>query len=169
MGTGSKLHFTRFFSFSFLSAFQPQPCRILSYFLFCCVLAGRGSLRVTIAVMKHHNQKLLGEEWVLFGLYVQTHNPLRGDKEGAQTKQKPGDRSRCRDRGGGCCLLAYSSWFVQPAFLQHLGTPAQVWHHSQCLPYQQLIKKMPTAQSYGGNFSIEVPSSEMTPACVKLS
>jgi hypothetical protein len=44
---------------------------------------------------------------------------------------------------------------------------------SWSLPQQLLIKKcqssLPTGQSIGGLFSVEVPSSQMTLACVKLT
>ena len=30
-----------------------------------------------------------------------------------------------------CCLLAYFTWLVQPAFLYTPVTPAQEWHHPQ--------------------------------------
>lgn len=62
---------------------------------------------------------------------------------------------------GECWLLACSPWLTQP-FLQHSGPPAQGWHHKQWTG-QLLFKKcptgFPTAQSYGGIFSTEVPSS----------
>lgn len=41
---------------------------------------------------------------------------------------KPGSRKRSRSYRK-CCLLVYSSWFVQHAFLYHPRPPAQEWHH----------------------------------------
>jgi hypothetical protein len=37
------------------------------------------------------------------------------------------------------------------------------------LPHPSLIKKMSTARSYGGIFSIELPSFHMVLACVRLT
>lgn len=68
------------------------------------------------------------------------------------------------------CLLAYSSWFIQPAFLHNhdhlltVGWASRMYHQS---------RKMPTGLSTGSIwreiFSIEVPSPQMTPVCAKLS
>lgn len=54
----------------------------------------------------------------------------------------------------GCGLLTWSSWLVQPAFLQSPG-PEMVPHILvRVLPYQSIIKKIQTAESYRGTFSV---------------
>jgi hypothetical protein len=53
--------------------------------------------RVTIAAMKHHDQKQLGEERVCFVLFCFTvsHSSLKAIRVGSQVDQEPGGRSCC--------------------------------------------------------------------------
>jgi hypothetical protein len=63
-------------------------------------------------------------------------------------------------------------WHTESAFFKNPGLPVQGQDHAQWVPpllNQSLIKKMPTGQLYGCIFSIGVPSSQMTLACVKLN
>lgn len=75
-----------------------------------------------------------------------------------------------------CCLLVCSTWFAQPAFkepstifpgggtaLSGLGPP-QISHSSRKFPAD-----LPTGHSNRGVFSIEILSSKVTLACVKLT
>ena len=73
------------------------------------------SVRVSIAVMKQHDQKQLGGETV----YLTSTSLLQSLKEvrtGTQTGQEPRGGSWCRGRGG-VLLTGCSPWLVQPAFL----------------------------------------------------
>ena len=65
--------------------------------------------------------------------------------------------------------MTFSLWLAQPAFLQNPGTSVHTTRNALGSPHQSLVKKLPTARSYGGIFSIEAPSFEMTLACVKLT
>lgn len=71
-------------------------------------------------------------------------------------------------------LLACSPGFSQSAFLYNPGSPAQGWHcpEQAGLPIsiidQDYIIDLPTGQFGGGIFSVEVPSSQMDLAWVKL-
>jgi hypothetical protein len=60
-------------------------------------------LRVTAAVMKHHDQRQLRKG--LFGFHSLSYSPLKEAKAGTETKQKPGGRSGCRSLQG-CRWLA---------------------------------------------------------------
>jgi hypothetical protein len=67
-------------------------------------------------------------------------------------------------------FMAYSSFLIEPRTRCPGMAPITMgW----ALPHQSLIEEMPTglpaAWSYGGIFFIEVPSSQMTLACVKLT
>ena len=75
------------------------------------------SVRVSIDPMKHHVQKENWREKTLFGLHFHsTAHHLRN--LGQELKQ-----GRTLETGAGpeameeCCLLACSSWLVQPVFL----------------------------------------------------
>ena len=75
-----------------------------------------------------------------------------------------------------CCVLVCSPWFAQPDFIENQGPPAQwmapstvVW----ALTHQSLIKKMLYRFAHNlilqRHFLIDVLSSKMTLACVKLT
>jgi hypothetical protein len=74
-------------------------------------------VRVTIAVMKHHDQKQLGEERVYMAYQCSS---LKEVRTGTQARQEPGGRSWCRGHGGVLLtelaphgllrLLSYKTW-----------------------------------------------------------
>ena len=76
-----------------------------------------------------------------------------------------------------CSLLACSPRLTQLAFSYNPGPLSQEWHCSQWAGHshisQQFFKNVPQTrppgQSNEGNSSIEVPSSQMTLICVKLT
>jgi hypothetical protein len=82
-------------------------------------------LRVTIAMMKHHDQKYVGEERV-YGLhfYITVHHQRRSGQKLKQSRiLEAGADSEASE---GCCLLPCSSWLAQFAVLQkNSGTPTQ--------------------------------------------
>lgn len=94
----------------------------------------------------------------------------------------PSLRSQGRDPEAGTeanamekrCLLACSPWLTQPALLyspDHLLRDGTT-HRAPCLPTASLIKWhrfLLIGQSYEGIFSVEVCTSHMTLACVKLT
>jgi hypothetical protein len=84
-------------------------------------------LRVTIAEKKHHDQKGSFGFWRGKGLFDFPFTIpsllLKGIRAETQVGQGPGDRSGCR----GCCSLACSLWFAQPAFFQNPGPASQGW------------------------------------------
>lgn len=92
---------------------------------------------------------------------------------GTQAGQDPGSRA---DTGHGSVLLTDllllacpACFLIEPrATRPEVAPPIIVW----TLPHQSLIKKitgLPSARSDGGIFPIEVPSSQVTPPCVKLT
>lgn len=76
----------------------------------------------------------------------------------------------------GCCLLAYSSWLVQPALLMYPKTdylPKDGPGHSRPGPStsvtnQEMPNSFPTGQSGGGISSAKVPS-QMILTCVRFT
>lgn len=63
------------------------------------------SVSVTIAVMKHHDPKQAGEEWVCFAYTSISELIIEGSQ---------GRTGRWRQELEERCLLACSSWFAQP-------------------------------------------------------
>ena len=58
-------------------------------------------VRVTIAVIKHHDQSNLGGKGFNWLLMLPNHSSLpKEDRTRTQTGRKPGGRNRCRDHGG---------------------------------------------------------------------
>lgn len=62
---------------------------------------------ISIAMMKHHEQKQLWEERVYFTFQ---HHPA---KSGKKPIKKQRQELKAMEE---CCLLAYYSWLAQPAF-----------------------------------------------------
>lgn len=78
-------------------------------------------IRVSIAAMKHHDQKQVGEERA-YSVYVSTlYSKIRIETQTGQKPEAGGDAEAME----GCCLLACSSWVAQPAFLENSGPKAQ--------------------------------------------
>ena len=78
-----------------------------------------------MAVMKHHDQKQVGEERV-YSVYTSTAQFIIEGSQGRNPKgQEPGSKSWCRGLGG--VLLACSSWLahIEPS-ADRLG-----WNHPQ--------------------------------------
>lgn len=71
-------------------------------------------VRVTISVIKHHDQTQLGEEGVHFGLF----STALSIKSGQELKQggnlESGTEAQALEE---YCSLAYSSWLAQAALL----------------------------------------------------
>jgi hypothetical protein len=67
----------------------------------------------------------------------------------------------------GLLFMACSACFLQELRTTHLvvAPPTVGW----ALPHLSFIKKMPNRLAYRGIFSIQSPSSQMTPICVKLT
>lgn len=86
---------------------------------------GNVLVRISTAIIKHHDQKQLREKVVSFILQLSGHTLSLGDIRAgteAEAMQKH-------------CSLASSPWFAQPAFLQNSGNPGQGWHtHSGLSP-----------------------------------
>lgn len=82
-------------------------------------------LRVSIAVIKYHDQKQLEKERISFILQFSDHTPsLRKVRTGTQgRKLVTGTSAEAIEE---CCLLTCCPWFAQPAFLYHLTLPAQM-------------------------------------------
>jgi hypothetical protein len=101
-------------------------------------------------MMEHHDRKQVGEERIYLAytssslLIVECVQVRNSNRAGADTEIMEGH-----------FLLACFSWFMQSGFWKNPGPPAQGWHY----PHQSLIS---TTRSYGGIFSIEVPSFQMT-------
>jgi hypothetical protein len=73
-------------------------------------------VKVTIAVMKHHDQKQpgLGRKGFVWLTYSESENPLREVNE-----LNPGRNLEIgtdAEAVEGCCLVACSSWLAQPDF-----------------------------------------------------
>ena len=127
--------------------------------------------------MKYHEQKHLGQE----RFYVpcgSTPIVYHRRKSGQELKQDRHLEARADDAEAmeGCCLLSCSPWFVHGAMLSYrtrTATPDMTPLTMGWALNQTLILKMPHRfaynKSYRGIFSIGVPSSQMTLACVKLT
>lgn len=108
----------------------------------------------------------------VFGLLLPLKSPLwREVRTGTRGRSlKAGTEGPWRN------AAAYSPWLAWLAFLDKLGPLAQRW----CCPHPrvgwanpshslvQYLTGMPTGQSDGGHSLFEVPSSQVTPVCVKL-
>jgi hypothetical protein len=122
--------------------------------------------------MKHHDRKQLGKNRAYF-----THRSLVQFiiKSSEGRNLKAGQESKARavaEAMEGFCLLACSSWLVQPAFLQNRGSAShRVCRHTTPIKHQlrKSLTGLPIAQSFRGIFSIEALFSQMTLTCIKLT
>ena len=77
---------------------------------------GAALVRITIAVMKHHNQRQLGEERVYLAYTSISLFILKEVRTGTHTGQEPGDRNQCRNHGQvlltGFLFMACSACFL---------------------------------------------------------
>ena len=128
-------------------------------------------VRVTIAVMSHHDQKQCGEERVYFAHTSIEQFIIKTLRTGTQAGQEPGGRSWCRGQGG-ALLMRLPPWPAQTASCRiqnhKLGEPQRTTK-GWALPINHQLRKCPKVWSYGGIVSTQVPSSLMTLACVKLT
>jgi hypothetical protein len=88
------------------------------------------------AVTKCYHQRHCGEENVDFSWQLSGHTAsLREVRAGTQGRNlEPNAEAEAME---GCCLLACSSWLVQPSSLYNSGPPAQGWHYmGWVLPHQ---------------------------------
>lgn len=121
-------------------------------------------LRVSLAVMKHHNQKQVGEE-----IAYLSFTSILFIVGGSQVRNSWGRNLEAGAEAEAieeCCLLACSSWLAQLSFLQNPGPLAQGWYLPQWAgpshwPVYCLID--------WGIFWVEAPSSPVTLACVNLT
>jgi hypothetical protein len=82
-------------------------------------------VRVTIGVMRHHDQEQVGKERVYL---VYTSTPqfiIKGCRKRNLKQGSMLEAGADAEDMEGCCLLACSPWLAQPAFLQNPGPPAQ--------------------------------------------
>lgn len=81
--------------------------------------------RFTVAMIKHQDQKQLGEQRVYF-----THRSMQQffikSTEGRNSDMESGDDTEAMEE---CHLLANFPGLVQAAFLENPRPPAQEWHH----------------------------------------
>ena len=88
-------------------------------------------VRVSFAVMKHHDQGNLGVKG-LFQFTFSGDNLSLKKKSRQEITQvhylKAGAEAEAVEE---CCLLDHSSWLPQPAFLEDPGPPAQGWNYPQ--------------------------------------
>ena len=102
-------------------------------------------IRVTIAMIKHYDQKRLGRGG-LFGLHFHIHSlSLKEVGTEPQTRQNLNAGADTVTMKG-CFLLTCSSWHSQPAFFQNPGPQAHGWLHPQsfkkivyCLAYSLIL------------------------------
>ena len=100
---------------------------------------------VSIAVVKHHDQKQLGKKRFCFSIKFSGHTPsLRGDRAGTQGRSlESGTEAEAVEED---CLLACSSWVTQSVFFLYKlrstspGTASSTMGFA--LPHQSLIKKI---------------------------
>jgi hypothetical protein len=130
-------------------------------------------LGVSVAVIKHHGQKQLGKERVYFSIqfHITVYHPW---KPGQELKQQESDAEAGKTAVNWFappCLLCVLFWFCLFVFC-FLGF-CFVWFLYTCqddlwrlAPHTM---SFPTSQSGRGAFSIEVPSSQRTLACDKLT
>jgi len=128
-------------------------------------------LWVTITVMKHHDQKQIGEERVCL-VYTsilpsitegsQDRNPNKAGTWRQELRQRP-----WRVLLTGLLSMACWIWCLIESKTTSPGMePSTI---SWALPHRSLIKKMSLSSSHGNIFLIEVPSCQMILACVKLT
>lgn len=77
-------------------------------------------MRVTIAVIKHHDEKQVGEKWVYF-VYTSISQFITEGSQGRNSCRVGSWRQELEE----CCSLAWSLWFAQLAFVQNSGPAAQ--------------------------------------------
>lgn len=75
-------------------------------------------VRVTVAVMKHHDPSTLGRKGFIWFMLVTSEQESRGRNLEAGTDAEAMEKA---------CF----SCFTQSVFLQNLGWPVQVWHNPQ--------------------------------------
>jgi hypothetical protein len=96
-------------------------------------------VRVTLAVVKHHDEKQLEEERVSFLSQFNITNSSSSKAVRAGLKQ---DRNLEAGAMEGCCLLACSACFLYRSQITNLGVAPSTM--GWALPHQSLIKKCPT-------------------------
>jgi hypothetical protein len=101
------------------------------------------------AMMKHHDQKLLGEERVLhFCFHISIRHQRKSGQElkWSRNLEAGADDAQVME---GCCLLVCSPWLAQPAFLYNPGPPVQGGlSHSGLDPPTSITKKIPYRLAY---------------------
>lgn len=130
-------------------------------------------VRVAIAVMKHRDQKQVGEESVHLACFSTVLFIIKGSQggnsnRGGTLRQEPVERPRrsATHRLTPHCLL---SLLIEPrATSPEIASPTM----GRTLLHQSLRKYLtgcPTAWSHGDLFLVEASSSQVTLACVKLT
>lgn len=118
---------------------------------------------------KDHDQKQFGGMGGLFGLHLLGHNPLREAYAGTQRKNLEA-RTETETREE-----CYFSWLIWLFFSYSLGLTTSDNDPGGLEPPRSIINKenastnLSKGQSDGGLFSVEIPSSQLTLAYVKLT
>lgn len=112
---------------------------------------------------KHHDQKQLAEE--------KAYLPYTSISKEQGRNLKAGTEEEAMEEH---CLLACSSWVGQFAFLHNAGPPVQrnhcaLWTGPFQLTTNQGNVPKTCQQSHESTSSSDVPSSQMTSACVRLT
>lgn len=123
----------------------------------------------SIALIEHHDQKHLSEERVYWA-YILNQSSCCEDKVGTQSGQEPGDMNRNTGSGWILFIVFTSHGFLislfyipqNPMFMGGLD----LLNQNYFLKFNTVLL---TGQYNGGLFSVEVPFSQITLACVKLS
>ena len=114
-------------------------------------------MRVSIAAMKHHDQKASWGEKGSFGLYFFLYccSLSKEVKTGTQTGQDSAGRTWCKGRGG----VLLTDLLPLLSYRTHE-------HQQWAGPINHWLRKCPPAGSYWGMLSIKVPFFLITLACV---
>jgi hypothetical protein len=108
-------------------------------------------VRVTVVVIKHHDQKASWRRKDLFWLTFQHWCPsLKEVRTGSQTAQEPGDRVSLRGHRRvlltGLLSMACSAWYIIESWTTSPGMEPLTM--GWAFPHQPLIKKMPDSLAY---------------------
>lgn len=118
-----------------------------------------------VAVVKHHNQKPLGEEgFAWLACHITVHHELKSGPEG----RNPEEETEAEAMWGMVLtgfLLSLCSYSTQDP----VTTPSDVGPLTSVINEENSPINLPTGPSVGGTFSIEASSSQMTLAGDKKS
>lgn len=136
---------------------ENQPVQCLGTKMASCKCGA--FLRVSAAVIKHCDQRQLGEGKVHFISTSTSQSDTKGS-QGKISRPTPGDRTETKLP---CCLLACPSWIALLLSYRHPEPPPS----SGSVLHQW--RKCASGQSGKGIFSVEASSFKMVLACVKVT